>query len=176
MSQEILIVCPLFQVKISGENERDLIRQAAFWLSLPTKCPLCQATLALDYRTPKTFKYYTLKCNGSPAHSVNFGQAQADGSLYYDDKKPWEVFRPGQHAEELGTGTPQPALQAPSAQTQTAGDGLAPKRNALIKLITEAKNAGIHSNLNPPDVGRLTEELLDSESVRIQKLISEGKN
>lgn len=174
MSQEIVIVCPLFSVKISGENERDLIRQAAFWLSLPTKCPLCKSTLALDYRTPKTFKYYTLKCNGTPAHSVNFGQAQADGSLYYDDKKAWEVFRPGSHSEDDGTGTPNAALQAPSAQTQTAGDGLAPKRNALIKLITEAKNAGKATNLNPPDVGRLTEENLDSETARIQKLMEQN--
>lgn len=172
MSQEIVIVCPLFSVKITGENERDLIRQAAFWLSLPTKCPLCRSTLALDYRTPKTFKYYTLKCNGTTTHCVNLGQAQADGSLYYDDKKAWELFRPG-HAAELGAGTPESASPAASAPASSGNvDPLAAKRNALIKMISETKAKGIRTELNPPDVGRLTEELLNSEIDRIGKLLN----
>lgn len=180
MSQEIVVVCPLFTVKITGENERDLIKQASFWLSIPTKCPICKATLALDYRTPKTYKYYTLKCNGPVPHAVNFGQKQDDGSLYYDDKKQWEVFRPGSHTDEPGPVTSGSALPAPNTPPPAAPvpnvDPLASKRNDLIKLIQQAKNGGIRTNLNPPDVGRLSAEHLESETVRIQNLLNEGRS
>lgn len=121
-------------VEVSGETPLDIFPTAAFWLSLPTQCPKCQADLILDYKTPKTFKYYVVRCVGETSHAVNLGQKQLDGSLYYDARKPWELWRPGQTEDDAA----EHAQADAAPQHANAPDG---ERGKLIKQIHEQKNA-----------------------------------
>lgn len=103
------------QVKISDEDERDIIRKAAFWASLPSTCQLCGASVAIQYRHPAGFEYYGLECTGPVAHETNFGQRKDGTGLYY--KGQWKE-RPSQyHEDEDDTATqPQPVpAQIPGA-------------------------------------------------------------
>jgi hypothetical protein len=86
-------------IEIDGNDAREIWPAAAFWNSLPTICPLCSAELTLEFKTPKTYKYYVLKCTGPTPHSVNLGQKVDGGTLYFDRSKDWEVFRAGQDHE-----------------------------------------------------------------------------
>lgn len=66
--------------KVGGEFEiegtlKEIIQEASLIKSIPDKCPLCQGDVTFDYRKPKGFEYYSLKCTN--CHAVkNFGQAQ----------------------------------------------------------------------------------------------------
>lgn len=202
MTQKLKIVLPMFAVEIEGATPNELFPVAAFWLSLPTKCPLCQKPIILDYTTPKTFKYYKLKCTGTPAHCVNLGQKQADSSLYYDARKTWEVFRPGQDPElfdepneHRSTATPEQTL--PAGITVARGDvardrdgnaidpnrlpigenaDISARKNVLIKLIMDCKAAGIRTGILPPDVGAMESAELTKETERLSGLLSKARN
>ncbi len=121
-------------VEISGDNALDLWPAAAFWSSLPTTCPQCAAALVLEYTTPKTFKYYKLKCTGQTPHAVNLGQKTDDRSLYFDRSKPWEIFRPGMSEDDHAAD--RETAQAPAHVNEPTGD-----KGKLIETIREQYNA-----------------------------------
>lgn len=174
--QKIIIIAPLFTVEIEGDTPHELFKAAAFWQSLPKKCPKCSSPLILDYmRTPReSYDYYKLKCIGTPAHAVNLGQRTGTFALYYDAKKPWEVFRPG-HVDEatttepaLGSGTPNAALPA---ATDPVAVEIGTAKNTLIKMIAETKGRGIKTGLNAGDVGKMDADQVRQETDRLGKLL-----
>lgn len=172
--QKITIQGPTYEITIEADNERELIKQAAFWQSIPPECPICHAPLTLNYRTPQTFEYYELKCTGNPSHSVNFGEAKNTHNLYFDAKKQWKTFSANAidqadeatHTGPASTATPAPALSGPRPPT-AAGSGenvsIGALKNQLIKLIGRSKDAGIRTGLLPADVGPM-----DAAAVRIK--------
>jgi hypothetical protein len=93
--QKLHIAFQNYSVEIEGSDAREIWPAAAFWGSLPDHCPVCKSSLTFEFTTPKTFKYYKLKCTGEVPHCVNLGQRQDGGSLYFDRSKSWERFRPG---------------------------------------------------------------------------------
>lgn len=141
-------------VSIDSADPKDLIRAAAFWLSLPDACPVCGSPIGFEYKTPKTFKYYVLKCTGTPAHSCNLGIKQGSEELYFDGRKDWEVWR-------LGAGDPEPAeTPANNAGSDDAAGGDPAKTradllNRAIKLIGQCKAAGIAPGIAAGDLGKL---------------------
>lgn len=121
-------------IELTGGDPREFWPAAAFWLSLPTACPLCASALVLEYTTPKTYKYYKLKCTGPTPHAVNLGQKIDDGSLYFDRSKTWETFRPGMNEDDHAAAAE--SAQAPAHANAPAGD-----KGKLIQTIREQYNA-----------------------------------
>lgn len=152
--QKITINLPLFSISIDGDSGLDLIPAAAFWLSLPTNCPECAKPLIFDFSTPKGYKYYKLKCTGTPPHCVNLGKKQGDGSLYYDASKHWELFRPGQHIDDAGAAGSIPA-NGNSETRREIQAGSPERKNLLIKTLMDCKAAGIRFGVVPGDVGKM---------------------
>ena len=66
---------------------KQIIEQASLLQSIPEKCPLCQGEIKFDFRKPKGFTYYSLKCVKCGA-TKNFGITKEDNSLFlrYDEK------------------------------------------------------------------------------------------
>lgn len=172
--QTLKLSLPLFSIEITGETERDLIRQAAFWLSIPHKCPVCSKPIVLDYATPKTYIYFKLKCTGETPHTVNLGEpVDKNKSLYYDTTKTWEKFRPGRHEDDQASAS-GPLTPDPASRSSSAGENVGTRRNSLIHLINKCKGDGINCGLNPSDVGAMDENTLDTETTRLTALVNKG--
>lgn len=178
--QKLTITAPTYSIEVAGNNEREVIEQAAFWLSLPTKCrfktgpdKFCGAPLVVDFMTPQGFKYYKLKCSAASPHCVNLGQKKETFELYFDSSKQWETFRPGQSNDAgPGSATPDSASQDPRASEQTGNIGQ--KRNALIKLVKQCQDAGIRSGLIQGDVVAADDAVLDAETARLTQMLAKG--
>ena len=182
--QKLTLQTPLFTVEISAEDERDIFKKAAFWLSLPPACPVCGAAVVLDYRTPKTFKYYELKCTGTPAHKTNLGQPQDLSTLYYDKSKPWTDSMHQDHergpehqaappTEQRRQPTPIAALSStapadpmPHVQYGEKAD-IGARKNVLIKLIKDAQDTGLRTGLIPADVAGMSEGDLAANTTKV---------
>lgn len=116
-------------VEISGDREQDLIKQAAFWMSLPKKCPMCESEIIFTYRTPKGNTYYGLKCIGKPSHECDINQQKPEkgGGLYYPEKPEWKLA--------YGENGQSPAKAENKSAQQ---NNVTPIRAAIQKLDDEA--------------------------------------
>jgi hypothetical protein len=179
--QKIIIETPTFRIEIDADNERDLIKQAAFWQSIPAFCPICKAPLILNYRRPQTFEYYEVKCTGIPSHSVNFGEAKGTHNLYFDAKKQWKTFSPNaiDQADEPvwvhpPATTPTPALSAPTANGSGEKANIGGLKNQLIKLIQQSKDSGFRTGLLPADVAGMNEKYLLENIAGLTAILEKG--
>lgn len=178
--QKLIISLPLYQVEITGEHETDVIKKAAFWCSLPTRCPICDRPLTLGYRTPQTFEYYELRCTGTDElHSVNLGESKGSHDLYFDPKKQWHTYRPDDHEQrdrrfvpnQLVDGPVSPAVPEPPPPNPATPDRIAAGRNQLLKLIADARKRNLRVGITPADVKDLSPIQLQSEIYRLGQLI-----
>lgn len=148
---------PNMRIDISGDKSQDIIRTAAFWQSIPTTCPVCNAGLVFDYQTPKTYKYYKLKCTGPTPHTSNLSERMEGGGMYYDNRKEWQVWRVGvSEADGLELGRTD-AMQTPqNAPGTERGDMIA----EILRLVKLRQDEGKQVNLKLDDLGtRQTEGL-----------------
>jgi hypothetical protein len=171
---------PLYNVTISGEHETEVIKLAAFWCSLPTKCPKCQRPLTLGFRTPKgkngqKFEYYELHCTGDvEVHSVNLGESIGTHDLYFDPKKSWYTYRAGdtpadveRRAEVADSATSTQTLPPAATPNSATPDPIVGRRNDLLKLINEAKKRNLRVGIVPADVKELAPEQLEQHITRL---------
>ena len=79
---------------------KEAIVQLAFLGSIPEQCPVCQKELMFTYRTPKNYKYYGVRCTGTPSHATSFGVSMEGGGLFYKSAQTWTVYIPGQTDDE----------------------------------------------------------------------------
>lgn len=154
MPEVIIGVKPNLEVRITGET-LDLIRELAFWDSLPALCPAClkdekESQLVFTFRTPtaksgsregETFTYYGMECLGTPSHEVQFSQRKENkgGGLYIrmpnrkDGKPNWRLSYGAAHDDD-----DEEPYRAPGADRQppaTAGGSEVDQRVAeLLKL------------------------------------------
>lgn len=163
-------------VELTGDNERDIFKQAAFWFSLPTECGLCKASLTFDYRTPQTFEYYSLKCTGPTPHVMNLGEKKSSHDLYFDRRKHWEPFRAGavdEHDAAAANAAADDARSEPEPIPSPAfnrGKAL----NRILELLKACHDAGI----NPGDVAHLqqkTDNEIRTIGVRLAGLLAGAK-
>lgn len=77
------------KVTVTGENVKEVIKNASFFTTLPQKCPLCDSAVHLNYRSPKEFHYYGLRCVGPTTHECNFGAHKEGGTLFYKGTDSW---------------------------------------------------------------------------------------
>lgn len=123
-------------IEITGDTPNEIIKSAAFWNSLPVRCPICGNPLNFDYRKAQDkHDYYILVCEGEPQHQTNLGIKQ-DGkdTLYYkgdgmytnptDGKKThsWSVWD-GERNQRIGVlpggDAPQPRPKSEVAESET---------------------------------------------------------
>jgi hypothetical protein len=141
-------------IEIDGQDAREIWPIAAFWQSLPTQCPVCRSTLSIEYRTPQSYKYYILKCSGTPAHSVNLGQRTDTNQLYFDRSKPWELFGRGGDVHLSDPPAATPIDQATGQPVDNSPDSV---RGRMIKKIKQLADDLRDRNVphERPDLGKL---------------------
>lgn len=146
--QKIVIALGAFTVEVSEENQKDLIRQAAFWSEIPKSCPLCNADLRFSYRSPQDNQYWGMQCLGPVTHEVNFGvYKDANLGLYYKDE--WhEEFGGRQQTNEYSSDGQQHTANQHSAQSTsngspvatTLGDMITGKQLGMIRALARELN------------------------------------
>lgn len=134
MPEAILGVRPNLEIRITGET-MDILRELAFWDSLPSLCPLClrdhntETQLVFTFRTPtaksgnregETFTYYGMECLGEPSHEVQFSPRKEakGGGLFIrmpnrkDGKPNWRLSYKASHEDDEEDQSP-PERNAP---------------------------------------------------------------
>jgi len=104
-------------VTVTAETEKEVIKKASFFTELPTKCPLCDSPVHFNFRNPKDFNYYGLRCTGPNPHECNFGAHKEGDTLFYKGKDSWgDEYRGsgdggggGQDPAPESSGSPAPA-------------------------------------------------------------------
>lgn len=141
---------PFQTIDIEAEKSQDIIRVASFWQSLPTTCPKCSAGLVYEYSTPKTFKYYKLKCTGPEPHSVNLSERSDGSGMYFDNRKPWEIWRAGVSDDDAAEMNRSDAMADPANAPDTERGQMIAE---ILRLAAEKKAAGKTVNLKLDDLG-----------------------
>ena len=110
MEKLIIGLNPTTTIEISADDPKELVQKASFWSCLPHSCPVCQKDLVFTYRTPKNFKYYGVRCTGTPSHATSFGVNMEGGGLYYKASAAWTVYAPGQSEDEQSSAANSPTV------------------------------------------------------------------
>jgi hypothetical protein len=145
-------------IEVTGEKPKELIKEFAFWQSLPSICPQCGEQLHFTYRTPQDYEYFGLICKN--LHACNFGQNKDAKSLFY--KNEWKDVREYQKSEL--DGYPEHP-NAPKTQAAAAGsDATQPSRADIYagvqKLGAKLKSAGVDVSNEINDARELSDEAL----------------
>lgn len=121
-------------IEVTGEHETEVIKKAAFWLSVPDKCGKCQSPLTFGYKNPQgKYNYYQLVCSGPVRHSVNLGEKMDSHDLYFDSKKPWENYF--YNADDNIEGGYSRYPNAGSDVSRSTKPALTPEREKIIARI-----------------------------------------
>ena len=113
------------KVVLSADDEKEIIRQATFWTSLPPQCPVCGSSVTIYHRKVKSttaetygkeFDYYRLRCAGEPVHEATLGQYQTGVGLFYRGPSSWQEVTWERDDEQGGEQHAPPARQQPPRQ------------------------------------------------------------
>lgn len=91
--------------KVSGDDLKKVFEEAAFFQSLPSVCPRCQAAYRLAHRKHEGNHYYTLICDNG--HQSGLGQHKDGGNLFYKYRDPWQTWQEIKDAKDNGGGNNQ---------------------------------------------------------------------
>lgn len=78
------------QITCSAESQKDAIREAHFWQSLPTVCPIDGTPTIFCYREPKDNSYYSVISTGFPQYEYKIGQHKNGITLFA--KEEWVIY------------------------------------------------------------------------------------
>jgi hypothetical protein len=169
--QKLILNTAFGMVEISADHETDIIKKAAFWLSIPAKCSLCESPLVFSFETPQDYKYYKLRCTGPTPHAISLGEKKDTHDLYFDRSKKWEIWRVGQTEDQSAAAAETAkAPDHPNDPNSNRGKML----NRILELAKECKAKG----LNPGDVsnlGKRTDAELREIGVKLAGMIA-GEN
>lgn len=87
----LLVKSEFFEVWVEGETDQDVIRQASFWSSLPTTCPVDDAPVKFGYAKRKGYDFYYLESTGPKRYEYSIGERREDNKLF-----------PGEYEREEG--------------------------------------------------------------------------
>ena len=87
------------QVTIEAENQKDAIKQLAFFSELPSCCPQCQGELKFTYRNVDDNEYFGFKCK-KQGHETSFGQHKSGGGLFYKSGMVWTIYKKDENKPE----------------------------------------------------------------------------
>jgi hypothetical protein len=85
---KLILSVPGGTLEIEGTTQKELIKQAAFFGSLPSVCPVCESATRFSFREPEGYEYYGLVCE--QGHELKFGQHKEGGTLF--PKGEWTKF------------------------------------------------------------------------------------
>jgi hypothetical protein len=85
---KLILAVPGGTLEIEGTSQKELIKQAAFFGSLPCVCPVCESATRFSFREPEGYEYYGLICE--QGHELKFGQHKEGGTLF--PKGEWTKF------------------------------------------------------------------------------------
>lgn len=130
MQKLIIGIAPRLSVELASDDIKQVIEQAAFWSSLPDRCPLCQSELIFFHRDPQDNDYWGMQCLGPVTHETNFGVYKTRQGLYYKGEAEWaksfdayQIKRanPGQAQQTAPqSSTAPPPLRQAANQNSTA--------------------------------------------------------
>ncbi|GEM_PF-3636533 len=81
-------------IQIEANDEKELIRSASFWMSIPDKCGYkdCGADVRFFHLlTRNGHNYYGLLCKGKTQHRLDFGQHKKGNDLFCSGKAMWDI-------------------------------------------------------------------------------------
>ena len=123
------------QITCTADSQKDAIREAHFWQSLPTVCPIDGTPTIFCFREPSDNQYYSVISTGFPQYEYKIGQHKTGGTLFakeewthYDGERETVLWSRGKltpAGERLTSGqkpTPRPAPPATPAPS-TNGNG-----------------------------------------------------
>lgn len=77
-------------VTCTSESQKDAIKEAHFWQSLPTVCPIDGTPTIFCFREPADNAYYSVISTGFPVYEYKIGQHRTGGTLFA--KEEWVLF------------------------------------------------------------------------------------
>ncbi|MFQ5629563.1 MAG: hypothetical protein ACE5I1_12440 [bacterium] len=116
------------EISIHANDTKDVLRQLAFWQSIPTACPyieketgeVCGKPLRFHYRVAgkdDEYEYFELLCTGDPWHKGQFHQNRPDGkTLYWKWDEPFRSYEDIKALKNGDSGKPE-------AQEKQNGNG-----------------------------------------------------
>lgn len=78
------------QITCSAESQKEAIREAHFWQSLPTVCPIDGTSTIFCHREPKDNSYYSVISTGFPQYEYKIGQHKNGITLFA--KEEWVIY------------------------------------------------------------------------------------
>lgn len=70
------------QITCTADSQKDTIREAHFWQSLPTVCPIDGTPTVFCFREPSDNQYYSVISTGFPVYEYKIGQHKTGGTLF----------------------------------------------------------------------------------------------
>jgi len=77
-------------VTCTSDSQKDAIKEAHFWQSLPTVCPIDGTPTIFCFREPNDNAYYSVISTGFPVYEYKIGQHKTGGTLFA--KEEWVLF------------------------------------------------------------------------------------
>ena len=69
------------EFNVEGKDLKEIIKQASLIQQLPENCSLCSGEVRFDFRSPKGYDYYSIRCMKCGA-TRNFGISKEDNNLF----------------------------------------------------------------------------------------------
>lgn len=124
------------QITCTADSQKDAIKEAHFWQSLPTECPIDGTPTIFCFREPSDNHYYSVISTGFPQYEYKIGQHKTGGTLFakeewvhYDGERETVLWSRGKltpAGERLISGqkpTPRPAQTPPPATPAPSTNG-----------------------------------------------------
>lgn len=137
---KLTIQVPGGELEITGDTQKALIEQAAFWQSLPLVCPVDGTPTRLHYKEPKGFSYYGVVSTGARKYEMGIGQHKEGGTLYAKDR--WSYFDGEREVVVWEYG--RPTNEAPAQAQPEAEDGDEDDAGHRPALITQEQIASLN--------------------------------
>jgi len=158
-------------IEITGEKPKELIKEFAFWQSLPSSCPQCGEELHFTYRTPQDYEYFGLMCKN--LHACNFGQNKDQKSLFY--KNEWKDVREYQNAEMEGFEEHPNAPKAKAVNSVPQQLSRGEIYTGIQKLGEKLKTAGVDVSNEIESARELSDDALLAFGKQLKEKLSKSQ-
>lgn len=111
-------------LEIVGDDQKALIREAAFWQGIPETCPVDGSPVRFEYRNPQGYDYYMLVSESG--YEYKFGIKQDDHTLFPHGK--WTYYDPNAVREDGRTGAEVTVWEKGKIYEENLRKGGAPRR------------------------------------------------
>lgn len=187
MQKMMIRLGPDITIHLEGNDPQELIRQAAFWGSIPKECALCKSALVFFHKTPGDNPYYGFRCLGNESHAINFSETKKEKQMYFDNRKPWQKWGggslDGENFDDARPRTDTPgrrddhASPDPSIRSNLGhpNDPNSPRGRLVSQvrdLIGRCDAAGIRHGMNVGSLGGMPGQGLKNTALMLEQQLS----